>query len=126
MFAGVDGSVEEVGFRSTRVRTPDNSLIYVPNGKLSDMIINNLGLRQFRRFRTAIGITYDTSPVLIEAFVEGLRKIVRNHPHTLKDKFEIHLNDLNASSLDIIFNIYLEVDTWTDELKSKHEIYFLS
>ena len=41
----IDGTVEEVGFRSTRVRTFANSVIYVPNGKLSDMMVNNMGMR---------------------------------------------------------------------------------
>jgi MscS family membrane protein len=65
-FSGVDGTVEEVGFRSTRVRTFANSMVYVPNGKLADMIINNYGLRNYRRFKTTIALTYDTPPLLIE------------------------------------------------------------
>ncbi len=51
-FSGVDGTVEEVGLRSTRVRTFANSLVYVPNGKLSDMVVNNYSLRIYRRFFT--------------------------------------------------------------------------
>ncbi|MCB9279046.1 MAG: mechanosensitive ion channel family protein [Lewinellaceae bacterium] len=121
-FDGVDGTVEEVGFRSTRVRTFANSLVYVPNGKLSDMVLNNYGLRQFRRFNTTIGITYDTPPALIDKFVEGLKAIVARHPHTRKDYYEIHLNGMGAHSLDILFYIFFETPTWSDELRSRHEI----
>jgi MscS family membrane protein len=121
-FSGVDGMVEEVGLRSTRVRTFANSLVYVPNGKLADMVVNNFGLRAYRRFNTKISITYDTPVPLIEKFVEGLRTIVAEHPRTRKDFYEIHLNELSSSSLDIMFYIFFEVPTWGEELKARHEV----
>ena len=121
-FNGVDGTVEEVGFRSTRVRTFANSLVSVPNGKLADMIINNYGLRVYRRYSTTITITYGTKPELIEQFVEGLRQIVALHPDTRKDAFYVHLNGMSSSSLDILFYIFFDVPDWNAELKAKEEI----
>lgn len=121
-FAGVDGTVEEVGFRSTRVRTFANSVVYVPNGKVADMVVNNYGLRQYRRYSTTLALTYDTPPELIEKFVEGLKGIVANHPLTRKDYYEIHLNGMGAHSLDILFYIFFEAPTWSEELKGRHEI----
>ena len=118
----IDGTVEEVGFRSTRIRTFRNSVTYVPNGKLADWVVDNHGLRQYRRFYTKLALTYDTPPHLIELFVEGLRKIVQDHPETRKDYFEVHLNDLGAHSLDIMFYIFFAVPTWSQELKARHEI----
>ena len=101
-FSGVDGTVEEVGFRSTRVRTFANSLVYVPNGKLADMVVNNYGLRAFRRFKMTLTITYNTPPLLIEKYVEGVRAIIANHPAVRKPGFEVHLNSMSNSSLDIL------------------------
>lgn len=121
-FGDVDGTVEEVGVRSTRVRTFANSLVYVPNGKLADMVINNYGLRVYRRYNTTITITYDTPPVLIDAFIAGLKEIVAQHPGTRKDYYEIHLNEMSATSLDILFYIFFTVGEWGDELKAKHQI----
>ncbi|MEM6377066.1 MAG: mechanosensitive ion channel family protein [Bacteroidota bacterium] len=121
-FGGVDGTVEEVGFRSTRVRTFANSLVYVPNGKLADMVINNYGLRIYRRYKSTISITYDTPPVLIDAFIAGLKEIVAQHPGTRKDYYEVHLNEMSATSLDILFYIFFTVGEWGDELKAKHQI----
>jgi len=118
----IDGTVEEVGFRSTRIRTFRNSLTYVPNGKLADMTIDNHGLRQFRRFSTTINITYDTPPELIEMFVDGLNKIVATHPETRKDFYIIRLNDLGNSSLNILFYIFFDVPTWVDELRCREEV----
>jgi len=118
----IDGSVEEVGFRSTRVRTFRNSVTYVPNGKMADSVIDNHGLRKYRRFFTYIAVTYDTPPELIELFVEGLKSIVENHPKTRKDYFNIYLNDLASHSLNVMFYIFFAVPTWPEELKSRHEI----
>ena len=118
----VDGTVEEVGFRSTRVRTFRNSVVYVPNGMLADSIVDNHGLRQFRRFKTNISIIYSTPPDRIEIFVEGLKRILHNHPKTNKEKYEIHLNEFGTSSLDILFYIFFEAPTWSDELKFRQEI----
>lgn len=118
----IDGTVEEVGFRSTRVRTFRNSLVYVPNGKIADATIDNHGLRNYRRFYTKIGITYDTSPEMIAAFVKGLRKIVEEHPHTRKDVVHIYLNDFADSSLTIMFYIFFKAPDWKGELACRHEV----
>lgn len=118
----IDGTVEEVGFRSTRVRTFRNSVTSVPNGKLADWVVDNHGLRQYRRFFTNLTITYDTPPNVVELFVEGLREIVVQHPKTRKDAYEVHLHNLGAHSLDIMFYIFFAVPTWSEELKARHEV----
>ncbi len=118
----VDGIVEEVGFRSTRVRTFNDSLIYVPNAKLADSTIDNYGLRLFRRYKTTLGITYDTPADLVAIFVEGVRKIALKHPKTRKDNIRVNLIDLGANSLDIIFSVFFEVPDVEGELEAKQEI----
>ena len=118
----IDGTVEEVGFRSTRVRTFRNSVVYVPNGNLADSTIDNHGLRAYRRFFTQIALTYDTPTELIEVYVAGLRQIVESHPNTRKDYYEIHLNDMADSSLNVMFYIFFEVPSWSEELRARHEV----
>jgi MscS family membrane protein len=61
-------------------------------------------------------------PELIEKFVEGLKGIVARHEVTRKDYYEIHLNGMGTHSLDILFYIFFEAPSWSEELKSKHEI----
>ena len=121
-FSDGEGTVEKVGVRSSRIRTFWNSLIYVPNGVLSDTIIDNYGLRNFRRFKMMISIKYGTSPELIELFVIGLREMVGSHPSIRKDFIEIHLHEMSSSSLDILFYTFLAVSTYTEELTARHEI----
>lgn len=121
-FDNIIGTIEEVGVRSTRIRTLANSLIYIPNAKLADSVINNLGIRVFRAFKTELGVTYDTAPESIENFVEGIREIIQQHPMTLKDKFEVHLNSFGASSLNVMFLCFFDTRIWSEELKARHEV----
>jgi MscS family membrane protein len=114
----IDGSVEEVGLRSSRIRTFRNSLMYVPNSKLADSTIDNHGLRKYRRFYTQIAVTYDTPPDLIQTFVEGLRKVVETHPDTRKDFYNVYFNDMAAYSLNIMFYIFFEVPNWQEEIRA--------
>ncbi|TNE51971.1 MAG: mechanosensitive ion channel family protein [Bacteroidetes bacterium] len=123
-FGNVDGVVEEVGVRSTRIRTFANSLTYVPNGMLADQIVDNMGLRVYRRFKSEIGVTYDTPPPIIDLFVKGIREIILRHPTTRKDYFEVHLNNFGASSLNILLYTFFEAPNWTAELKGRHELMY--
>jgi MscS family membrane protein len=118
----IDGTVEEVGFRATRVRTFRNSVTYVPNGVIADRTVDNHGLRKYRRFYTQIAVTYDTPSDVINVFVEGLREIVLNHPNTWKDNYHVYLNDMADSSLNVMFYIFFKVPTWGEELRCRHEV----
>lgn len=118
----IDGTVEEVGFRSTRVRTFRDSVMYVPNSIISNSNVDNHGKRNYRRFYTKLSVTYDTPSKLIEVFVKGMERIVLAHPETRKDYYNIFLNDYAASSLDIMLYIFFAVPTWTDELRCRQEI----
>ncbi|MBO3700459.1 mechanosensitive ion channel family protein [Roseivirga sp. E12] len=118
----IDGTVEEVGFRSTRIRTFRDSVMYVPNSIISNSTVDNHGLRKYRRFYTKLSVTYDSPARLIEVFVKGIEKIVQNHPETRKDYYNIFLNDYAASSLDVMLYIFFEVPDWTAELRCRQEI----
>ncbi|MEM8908224.1 MAG: mechanosensitive ion channel family protein [Bacteroidota bacterium] len=118
------GTVMEVGFRTSRIRTGDTSIISIPNGNIANMAINNKGVRVYRLFSTKIGLTYDTPLPLIEQYVEGLKQIVLHHPHTRKEDYYIHLNELADSSLNILFWVYLVVPSYAAELKAKEELLF--
>jgi MscS family membrane protein len=121
--AGVEGVVEEVGFRSTRVRTFYSSLVSIPNSKFTEAVVDNFGLRQYRRCSIRLGVAYDTTPDQMEAFCNGIRAIIKSHPATRKDCFEVHFCEFGDFSLNIMVYFFFEVPSWTDELRSRHEIY---
>ena len=118
-----EGIVEEIGFRSTRIRTFYDSLISVPNSEIVTGQVDNLGMRNYRRVRTTIGITYDTSAEKIEAFIEGIKNIIIANPTTRKETFQVTLNDFGASSLNILLNFFVTVPTWAEELVERQRIF---
>jgi len=119
---GIEGKVEEIGFRSTRIRTFYNSLITISNAKITDMKIDNMGIRQMIRYRTRISITYDTPPALIEAYIEGIREIIKAHPYTNKENYMVFLHDFAASSLDILLIVHFITPDVVQEFAWRQEI----
>lgn len=118
----VEGTVEAVGFRSTRVRTFYNSLVTVPNSNLTTAVVDNMGKRTFRRIKAMLGVEYGTTPAQIDAFCEGIRELIRRHPYTRKDYFHVYLNQFSASSLDILLYCFIECPDWSIELRERHRL----
>lgn len=119
----VVGSVEEVGFRSSRIRAVDTSIYQIPNSKLSELVINNKGLRLYRRYNTKLGIRYDTPPELIEAFVKGVREIIIAHPETRSESYNVEFTGFGDSALLIMINVYFKSLEWGVEQSSKHRLH---
>ncbi|PQB09067.1 mechanosensitive ion channel protein MscS [Polaribacter filamentus] len=119
----ISGTVEQVGFRSTIVRAADTSIYQVPNSKLSEIVINNKGLRLFRRYNTNLGVRYDTPPILIEAFVKGIREIIIAHPETRSDSYNVEFTGFGDSALLIMVNVYFKSLVWGVEQSSKHRLH---
>jgi MscS family membrane protein len=120
--SGIEGTVEAVGFRSTRIRTFYNSLVTLPNSNLISADVDNYGARRYRRWKTNLGVAYDTPPEKIDVLCEGIRELVRQHPYTRKDYFHVYLNQFGPSSLDILLYIFWETPDWSTELRERHRL----
>ncbi len=119
----VDGVVEDIGFRSTRVRTFYHSLITVPNATMASENIDNYGLRHYRRVLAYLGISYGTPVEKIEAFLEGIKNIILANPHTQKDNFHVVFNSYRGPDLEIMLYCYLKVPGWDVELVERQNIF---
>jgi MscS family membrane protein len=120
IYDNFEGTVEEIGIRSTTIRTFSDSVITVPNGKLMDVTINNMGLRHYRRFQTYLDVIYGTPVELLDGFVKGIEKLVQKHEFTRKDVHYIYLNNLASSSIQIFIRVWFTSKTWKDELRDRH------
>ena len=100
---GHDGPVEEVGFRSTKIRTLEGHLVTIPNGELANKTIQNIGKRPHIRRIVNITITYDTPPEKIERAIAIVKELLENHEGMHEDyPPRVYLSDLNADSLNIM------------------------
>jgi MscS family membrane protein len=119
----MEGTVEDIGFRSTRIRTFYDSQIVVPNSTVASTEIDNLGRRKYRRTVETLGLTYSTTKDQLEAFVGGVKNILTEHPKTKTDKSYVSFKRFGDSSLEILLYFFLDVRGYEDELKVKEEIY---
>jgi MscS family membrane protein len=104
------------------VRTFYNSLVTIPNGNLVRAVVDNYGQRRYRRWSTHINITYDTKPDTIESFCEGIRELIRLHPYTRKDYYQVWLHQFGAHSLDVLLYVFWKVPDWQTELRERHRL----
>jgi len=119
-----EGEVEEVDFRCTRLRTFYDSVLIIPNAEVMNSKIDNLGMRRHRRVLTSIHITPDTPPEAIEAFVEGIKRIIESNPSFgRKDRFRVVLEDFGTSSLKILLYFFLKVPDLNQELVERQRIF---
>ena len=117
---GHEGTVEQIGLRSTRIRTFYNSLISVPNATLVRAVVDNYGRREYRRYSTTLNLTYATPPERMESFCEGVREIVRLLPYTRKDVFHVYVKDFGAHSIDVMVYVFFRTPDWPTELRERH------
>lgn len=122
-FNDMEGTVMEVGIRSSKIKTFYDSVITVPNSVLTGANIDNLGKRKARRTRVYLGVEYNTSPEKIEKFIEGIKKILMDNSAVKKDYFQVYFTEFGASELKVIMNFFLLVNTWENELRQKQNIF---
>lgn len=114
----LEGKVEDVGFRSTRIRTTYNSLVTIPSSMVVSSTIDNMTLRQYRQVKTVLNLTYGTSAAAIEDFVSSIEHLLRIHPDTKKDEIKVVFHNFGPSSLDILVDFLVKApDTRTEILK---------
>lgn len=119
----VEGTVESVGLRSSRIRTFYNSQVTIPNSEIMTSRIDNLGRRRYRRISCMISVTYATRPEQLEAFCEGIRELIRRHPYTRKDYYHCWVNEFAASSVNILLYCFHETPEWGTELRERHRLF---
>ena len=119
---GIQGKVESVGFRSTRIRTSQHSVVTIPSSDLVNSTIDNLDRRSHRRIQTHLRLPADLSSVKLDAFLSGVRNVLESNPHTVKSDIYVELQDFGAGNLDILVSFNLEVPDGATESGLRHEI----
>ena len=122
VIGNVEGTVESIGVRSTRIRTLYDSSVIIPNGTLSTDTIDNLGRRAAHRFRTMLTVTYDTTPEKLQEFCENIKKILKEDPAVLEDRSVVSVYDFSDSSIDILFNTFFRAENGAEEFAIRERL----
>lgn len=120
---GHDGPVEEVGLRSTKVRTLEGHLVTIPNGELANKTIQNIGKRPYIRRLLNITITYDTPPDKIERALEIAKSLLENHEGKNKDfPPKVYFNDFNSDSLNLLIIYWYHPPNYWDYMSFSEKL----
>ena len=120
---GAQGVVEDIGFRSTKIRTFHDSLISVPNSIVAKTDVENYGLRRYRRLKFMLNLTYSTTPEQMEAFTEGIKAIIKANKHFRQENYHVYFNEYGAQSLDVLVYVFFDVPDWSTELQQRHNFF---
>jgi len=123
IISGIEGEVEEIGFRCTRIRTLNDSVVSIPNSEVANSKIENLEQRRYRRTNVILGLTFDTPPEKVEAFLEGIKNILGKNEIILHDKTNVIFKGFGLSSLDILINYFAFVKEWGDDMILRQNVF---
>jgi MscS family membrane protein len=119
---GITGDVIEVGLRSTRLRSPEDSIITVPNGSLTNSSINNFGMRQYRRFETQLLLDITTSTENINQLCDELKYHLKQTAHVKNDNIQVFLNNFIPGALEIKVIVFFSATEGAQELQYRHQL----
>jgi MscS family membrane protein len=118
----VEGTVEHVGIRSTRLRTIEDTVIVVPNGKLADATINNWGSRRHRLVGVNLLVSYGTKPDQLRSFVAALQNVVAESAHGLSDRTHVGVTGLGESGIQVELTTYINAVDLSEEWSAKQSL----
>ena len=116
----VEGTVEHVGIRSSRLRTFHNSEIIVPNSLLTTAIVDNMGRRRYRRFKTHLQVRYDTPVETLETFCSEVRSLIQKNQYAKSETAHVYVNQFGENSIDILLYVFFACSDWSSELQERH------
>lgn len=118
-----EGHIERIGFRSTRIRTLDKSFVTVPNKKLVDSELDNLTLREQRRIRFFIQLTYDTPSASLRKLMDDIRSYVLTRPETTDECF-VHFYEFGTYSLNVRIIYFVNSNDWDTYSAVREQVNF--
>jgi len=119
----LEGTVEDVTFRSTKVRTFADSVVTVPNSTLANEAITNWSRMDKRRITFNLGVTYTTPKHKLEKCISRINDMLINHPDIHKETIFVHLDKFSESSLDIFLYFFTITTNWAEYLSVREDIH---
>jgi MscS family membrane protein len=118
----VTGTVEQIGFRSTRIRTFDATLVAIPNKRVADSQVDNWTRRPKRRVFQSVGVTYETTADQMQQAVAAIRKILESDEGVDQEFLVVRFEDFGASSLDIRVVYFTKATDYAGYLEARERV----
>ena len=118
----VEGTVETITFRSTKIRTFAQALVTVPNAKLANESITNWSEMGKRRIVFDLSVTYETPKERLESVIKKIDYMLKNHSEIDQDTIITKFDKYGVNGLDIYIYFFTKTTVWLDFLEIKEEI----
>ena len=116
------GTVEDITFRTTRLRDLNNQIVIIPNSKIMDSYIINLSKKEKRRYNLKLTLELGTSAQKVNNLIDKLRLTFINHPSVMNDSIRVAFDDISINGIDIIINFYTEITDLKEYTKFKEGV----
>jgi MscS family membrane protein len=120
----IEGTVDHIGLRSTRIRTLDRSIVSVPNGQIANMSVENMSARDKFWFHPVLGLRYETTPAQLRGVLETVERLLRGHASVDQPSIRVRFLRLNTFSLDVDVFAYVFARDWAHFLEIQEQLLF--
>ena len=116
------GTIEEIGLRTSRVRTLADTVIAIPNARLASEPIENISARKKILFRPNLRLRYDTTPEQLQKVLDGVRELLKTHDRILEDRQRVRFKEIGADALLVEVYAYLKTTDWATYMELAEEL----
>ena len=116
------GTVLEVGWRSTSIRTLDRSIVSIPNGQLANLSLENLSSKDKLWFNPGVRLRYDTTAAQMRSILTGLDRLLKNHPQVEPTSIHVRFIQFGTSSLELDVFAYVMTSDRLEFLRIQEEL----
>ena len=120
----VQGTVDHIGLRSTRIRTLDRTVVSIPNSQIANASLETLSARDKFWFHPVVGLRYETTPKQLRAVVDGIRQLLEDHSSVAPESVRVRFIHLGAFSLDVDVFAYVIARDWNHFLEIQEQLLF--
>lgn len=118
----IEGIVEEINLRSTRIRTFEDTTINLPNANLIRAAVENVSARRYRRQKINLRVSYDTPPEKLNALCSDLRTYLENEELVDSSRVIVNLSDVDDVAMTVLVQCHFDAETQTAELELRHKV----
>ena len=103
----VAGTVEHIGLRSTRIRTPDRTVVSIPNSQIAGATLETMSARDKFWFHPDVRLRYETTPAQLRRVLDGCRQLLASHPSVLREDQRVRFHRVAPYSFDVEIFAYV-------------------
>ncbi len=117
-----EGSVEDMTFRTTRIRSSENSIINIPNSTIADSAVINWSKLEKRKYKINLTFSLETTSEQITQVSNRIREMLMNNPSVINNDTTVTFNNIANNGLTLLIDIYVTTTAYKEYLEVKNEI----